>query len=138
MLDLENENALPAVSGAFEVALDAPGAPRYYKVIMGTDAFVAKESNGIPLTPVSYALEQNYPNPFNPSTTISYGLPQKANVSLVVYNTLGQAIATLVNREEEAGYHQARFDGSNVASGVYFCRLTAGDFVRTSKLVLLR
>jgi photosystem II stability/assembly factor-like uncharacterized protein len=88
--------------------------------------------------PGELVLKQNFPNPFNPSTTISYGLPQKANVSLVVYNTLGQAIATLVNREEEAGYHQARFDGSNVASGVYFCRLTAGDFVRTSKLVLLR
>jgi hypothetical protein len=88
--------------------------------------------------PGELLLKQNFPNPFNPSTTISYGLPQRANVSLVVYNTLGQAIATLVKGEEEAGYHQARFDGSNVASGVYFCRLTAGDFVRTSKLLLLR
>lgn len=88
--------------------------------------------------PDKVVLKQNFPNPFNPSTTISYGLPYKANVSLVVYNSLGQAITTLVNREEEAGYHAARFDGSTFASGVYFCRLTAGEFVRTSKLVLLR
>jgi photosystem II stability/assembly factor-like uncharacterized protein len=88
--------------------------------------------------PGELLLKQNFPNPFNPSTTISYGLPQKANVSLVVYNTLGQAIATLVNREEEAGYHVAHFDGSTLASGVYFCRLTAGEFVRTSKLLLLK
>ena len=88
--------------------------------------------------PGEVLLKQNFPNPFNPSTTISYGLPQKANVSLVVYNTLGQAITTLVDREEEAGYHVAHFDGSTLASGVYFCRLTAGEFVRTSKLLLLR
>ncbi len=88
--------------------------------------------------PGELVLKQNFPNPFNPSTTISYGLPFKANVSLIVYNSLGQAITTLVNREEEVGYHEARFDGSTLASGVYFCRLTAGEFVRTSKLLLLR
>ncbi len=88
--------------------------------------------------PDELVLNQNYPNPFNPLTTITYGLPRKARVSLVVYNSLGQAITTLVNMEQEPGYHQARFDGSNVASGVYFCRLTAGEFVRISKLLLLR
>lgn len=89
-------------------------------------------------TPTELILKQNYPNPFNPSTTIQYGLPSRAYVSLIVYNTLGQAVATLVNQEEEAGYHEARFNGSNLASGVYFCRLNAGESVRTGRILLIR
>ena len=88
--------------------------------------------------PQRYVLEQNYPNPFNPTTTIRYSLPQKANVSLIIYNTLGQRIAELVNGDIEAGYHEVQFDGRNLASGVYFYRLTAGSFVETRKLLLVR
>jgi len=143
VLDLENENALPAVSGAFEVALDAPGAPRYYKVIMGTDAFVAKESNGIPLTPVSYALEQNYPNPFNPSTTIRYSLAKKSDVVLEICNTLGQRVRMLVNGVRSTGQYESLWDGTNdngrhVASGVYFYRLRTGEYNAVRKLVMIR
>ena len=85
-----------------------------------------------------FELDQNYPNPFNPTTTIRYGLPQSSPVTLVVYNTLGQRVATLVEGEQEAGYHEARFDGSGLASGVYLYRIRAGDFVRTRKLLLVR
>jgi flagellar hook assembly protein FlgD len=85
-----------------------------------------------------FALHQNYPNPFNPTTTISYGLPQKFHVSLKVYNTLGQLVATLVNDEQEAGYREVKFDGSDLASGVYFYQLQAGSYVNTKKLLLLR
>jgi hypothetical protein len=88
--------------------------------------------------PDEVTLKQNFPNPFNPSTLIRFGLPAKAAVSLVVYNALGQAVATLVDGEQETGYPEVRFDGSNLASGVYFCRLKAGQSVRTSKLLLLR
>ncbi len=88
--------------------------------------------------PSSFRLEQNYPNPFNPSTTIRYALPQRSHVTLMVFNTLGQRIATLVNDEVEAGYHEVRFDGAGLASGVYFYRLQAGDFVQTRKLCLIR
>jgi hypothetical protein len=89
-------------------------------------------------TPTQFSLSQNYPNPFNPSTIIRYGLPLRSQVALNIYNTLGQQVATLVNRNEEAGYHSVRFDGSNLASGAYFYRLQAGTYVETRKLLLLR
>jgi ligand-binding sensor domain-containing protein len=88
--------------------------------------------------PSTYLLEQNFPNPFNPSTTLRYALPLRSHVSLSVFNTLGQEVAALVQGEEEAGYHEMKFDASNLSSGVYFCRLQAGDFVQTRKLLLLR
>ena len=88
--------------------------------------------------PVTYGLLQNYPNPFNPSTTVQYSLPQRSRVLLAVYNTLGERIATLVNGEEEAGLHEARFDGTGLASGFYFYRLQAGSFVKTMKMLLTR
>jgi hypothetical protein len=87
---------------------------------------------------LAFDLRQNYPNPFNPSTTIHYALPARSPVTLSVYNTLGQQVSTLVNENQEAGYHDVKFDGSNLASGVYFYRLQAGDFVQTKKLLILR
>ena len=88
--------------------------------------------------PISVALFQNYPNPFNPSTTIRYALPIRAQVTLSVFNTLGQQVAVLVNENQEAGYHDVRFDGRGVASGVYFYRLRAGDYVAARRLVVVR
>ena len=81
---------------------------------------------------------RSYPNPFNPSTTISYGLPQKTEVTLAVYNTVGQLVSLLAQGEQEAGYHEVKFDGSNLASGVYFYRIQAGRFVDTKRLLLLK
>ena len=111
--------------------LSAPDSIRSMRVT-GIDASEAVQG------PVELTLKQNYPNPFNPSTVIRYGLPARTNVSLAIYNTLGQTVATLVDGEQESGYHEVRFDGANLASGVYFCRLKAGQSVRTSKLLLLR
>jgi len=88
--------------------------------------------------PSSFTLAQNYPNPFNPSTTIKYELPERALVTLTVYNVLGQNVVTLVSEEKEPGVHQVQFDGTGFASGLYFYRLKAGGFVETRKLVLLR
>ena len=87
--------------------------------------------------PSEYAISQNYPNPFNPSTTIRYGLPQWSQVTLTVFNTLGQQVAVLQNGEQEAGYHEVKFDANGLSSGVYFYRLSAGEFVQTKKLLLV-
>jgi hypothetical protein len=85
-----------------------------------------------------FYLMQNYPNPFNPATTIRYGLPHKTTVQLTVFNTLGQSVSIFVNGEQEAGYHEVKFDGSHLGSGVYFYRIEAGSFVQTRKLLLIR
>ena len=88
--------------------------------------------------PDEFGLSQNFPNPFNPSTTIRYGLPQKSHVALMVFNTLGQQVALLQNGEQDAGFHEVRFDGTQLSSGVYFYRIVAGSFVQTHKLLLVR
>jgi hypothetical protein len=88
--------------------------------------------------PLAFKLAQNYPNPFNPSTTITYELPRASHVSLSVYNMLGMEVATLVNAEKPAGIHTVQFDGSGLASGVYFYQVRAGQFVQTRNLVLVK
>ena len=77
-------------------------------------------------------------NSIYPSTKILYGLPRSSWVSLAVYNTLGQHVTTLANGEEPAGFHEVNFDGTGLASGVYFYRLQAGSVVKTMKGLLLR
>jgi len=90
---------------------------------------------GIPKT---LTLHQNYPNPFNPVTTIKYDLPKAYDVKLTVYNILGQEIATLVNDNLNAGSHEIKWDASKYSSGVYICRLEAGSYTETIKLLLLK
>jgi hypothetical protein len=89
-------------------------------------------------TPMVYTLDQNYPNPFNPSTTIKFELPRASHVSLTVFDVLGREVSELVNERKEAGVYEVKFDGSNLASGVYFYRLQAGDFVQSKRLLLLK
>jgi hypothetical protein len=89
-------------------------------------------------TPEEYKLDQNYPNPFNPNTTIKYEIPKSSMVMLSVFDILGHEVSVLVDERRDAGVHEVKFEGSYLASGVYFCRLQAGDFVQSRKLLLLR
>ncbi len=92
--------------------------------------------------PKSFALYQNYPNPFNPSTTIKYDLPKASKVSLVIYNILGQRVATLVNEMQPAGHHVVSWGGSTqngaAASGVYFLHFQSEEYAKTMKMLLLK
>jgi hypothetical protein len=89
-------------------------------------------------TPIKYDLSQNYPNPFNPSTTIKFSIPQSGLVTLKVYNLLGQEVATLLNREINAGTHEYNFNAGRLGSGIYFYTIQAGDFIATKKMMLLK
>ncbi len=99
--------------------------------------------------PTEFALEQNYPNPFNPTTTIKYSIPntviaseakqsQEMNVTLKVYDILGNEVAVLVNEQKSAGKYEVNFNASNLASGIYFTRITAGSYTSLIKMLMLK
>lgn len=90
------------------------------------------------LMPDAYALQQNYPNPFNPSTTIAFDLPHATFVTITVYDCLGRQVAELVRREMRSGKHQVHWDAAGWASGVYLCRIQAGEFTSSRKMLLMR
>lgn len=100
-----------------------------------TDIFENENNN---VLPDDYYLEANHPNPFNPSTIINFGLPRLSNVTLSVYNIIGQKVTTLVDLQLRAGRHSYIWDGKNLASGVYFYQLKANEFTYTRKMILLK
>ncbi|MDZ7623509.1 MAG: T9SS type A sorting domain-containing protein [Ignavibacteriaceae bacterium] len=89
-------------------------------------------------SPAQFELSQNYPNPFNPSTTIKFSIPQSSNVSLKIFNTLGQEVSTLINQNMESGVHTINFDASQLNSGIYFYRLEAGSYSEVRKMTLIK
>ncbi|MFH1374700.1 MAG: T9SS type A sorting domain-containing protein [bacterium] len=120
-----------------------PTIPAWY----GPDCFHVGIPTDVPYDeqelPKTYALSQNYPNPFNPSTEIKFELPYRSHVTLTVYNVLGQKVITLIDADMQAGRYPVRWegtagDGKEVASGVYFYKLEADDFVSTKKMMLLK
>ena len=86
----------------------------------------------------AFHLMQNYPNPFNPRTTISFSVARRTFTTLTIFNTLGQEIATLVAENLKPGSYSSEWNASSVASGIYYCRLQAGEFTQTKKLLLLK
>jgi photosystem II stability/assembly factor-like uncharacterized protein len=120
--------------------------------IVGSDGLIIKSSNGgnsfgiyklNQSIPDKFSLSQNYPNPFNPTTIIRFTIPpnvkgEKSNVKLVVYDILGKEIAALVNEKLSAGEYETTFNGSRLTSGIYFYRLTYGDYSETKKMLLLK
>ena len=98
---------------------------------------IAGEQSG-QIVPNRVTLEQNYPNPFNPRTSIKYQVARQTNVQLIVYNVLGQKVATLVSGHQQAGEYQVRWDASGFPSGLYFCRLQSKNYTEVRKMMLLR
>ncbi len=109
-----------------------------YHQFGGTDSTLNAVAGDRQRVPAAYALDQNYPNPFNPSTSVGFDLPASGDVRLSVIDLLGREVAVLVNGWKVAGHYEAGFDARGLASGVYFCRLAAGRFVQTRKMMLLR
>jgi len=131
---------LPPIYTRVEIADNSGSAvtvPGFYpaNVEIQTPLDAGDDGSGLP-----YALEmkQNYPNPFNPTTTIAFTLPVRSDVSLVVYNILGQGVETLVDETLEAGEHQVVWDSNHNPSGIYFYRLTYKNEVLTKKMTLLK
>jgi hypothetical protein len=111
----------------------------HFSKIVGTQKYKITGVDGdANLLPANYLLGQNYPNPFNSVTNISFSLPSKSIVQLKVYNILGNEIAVICNGQMEAGTHTVKFDASKLASGMYIYKLTAGNFVQTRKMMLLK
>lgn len=94
-----------------------------------------EEGEGLP---TRYWLGQNQPNPFNPVTSIRFALPNPGRVTIVLYDVAGREVRTLVDEELPAGWHQTVLEAQGLASGIYFCRMTAGEFTDARKLLLLK
>ncbi|MDP2037152.1 MAG: discoidin domain-containing protein, partial [Ignavibacteria bacterium] len=145
-------------AGGYEELTNLTVKGRYFKMFCdkkGTSAYFSVNEIEIYGTPVStdvvkeklpaeFSLSQNYPNPFNPSTVISYKLPKAEHVSLIVYDALGREIARLVDEYKPAGIYSIQFNAGQfersreLSSGIYFYKLTAGSFVQTKKMILIR
>ena len=87
--------------------------------------------------PIDFILHQNYPNPFNPSTIIKYNLPKSEKVKILVYNLLGQIVATLLDNQMPSGSNEVEFNGQNLSSGIYYYKIEAGEYQDVRKMVLL-
>ena len=127
--DIDNDTDMDVISAGWETTASII----WYQNPTITD--VKYQTN---LIPKEYSLQQNYPNPFNSTTAIKYSLPQRSNVTLKVYDILGNELSTLVNEEKEQGVYIINFDANNLASGLYFYRIQAGSFIDTKKMILLK
>ena len=116
----------------YDYALSYNEIGKLYDIITSADD---KYDNQIPVQTILY---QNYPNPFNPKTKIGFRIAEFGFVSLKVYDVLGEEITTIINEEKSAGNYEVEFDANNLPSGIYFCRLKAGSYIQTKKLLLLK
>jgi hypothetical protein len=128
--DTESASTLKAIAGFFYNAVD--GAKIY------TREFVTAVEGDNSEIPQNFSLAQNYPNPFNPSTNIEYSIPTESFVELMVYDVLGNEVASLVNEQQIAGVYRADFTADNLPSGMYFARLTANEFTQVVKMILMK
>jgi hypothetical protein len=116
--------------------IDTDGRYKYYSTTAEVDFSLTDVK--MSKLPKEFSLAQNYPNPFNPSTNIQYTVSSTQHITLKIYDVLGNEMASLVNEEKTPGNYEVRFDGSNLAAGVYFYRLNAGSFTSTKKFMLTK
>ena len=102
------------------------------------DPIITVVEGNITTIPTEYQLYQNYPNPFNPTSTIKYDIPEKSAVKITVYDVVGKSVTVLLNEEMAAGRYEAQFDGTNLASGIYFCKIEAGKFNKIIKMLMIK
>jgi len=107
-----------------------------FKFLANYDTYI--EEKEVLQIPENYILYQNYPNPFNSTTTIQYNVPETGHIKLAIFNTNGQLIKILLDSQQDAGRYTISWDGSDVASGLYFIRMQAGNFEMTRKCLLLK
>ncbi len=116
----------------------APGEGGVFKATFKSTGTITSNEDEITQAPLNFELFQNYPNPFNPTTDITYSVTNTSNLTLEVYNLLGQKIRTLVNKIHSPGQYQVRFDATNLTSGVYFYVLNSGGKSESRKMILLK
>ncbi|QQS38332.1 MAG: T9SS type A sorting domain-containing protein [Ignavibacteriales bacterium] len=149
VLRKNNDNSYTAFVGYFyELGYFGPDPDRFNPAGFWVTPFTFTPTNiSVPISVVSdYLLNQNYPNPFNPSTTIKYEVSSRQFVLLKVYDLLGREVVTLINEEKPAGSYEIEFDAGDLASGIYYYQLKAGDpssssgqsFIQTKKMILLK
>ncbi len=110
----------------------------YVRLVRDAAVTTSVGENNNASVPEGFALSQNYPNPFNPSTTIEYQIPVGSHVTLNIYNILGKLVGTLVNEYKNSGSYSVNFNAGKLSNGVYFYRLTAGNFSKTAKMICLK
>ncbi|MDH4069559.1 MAG: T9SS type A sorting domain-containing protein [Ignavibacteria bacterium] len=130
-------NSFPTTYSTPVDTWDLDGAPLVAEVAPFS-ILTSVEPDPVSGQPVLYRLNQNYPNPFNPSTRIKYQIPERSKVTLKVYNLIGQHVSTLIDNVQEAGSYVALFEANDLASGVYFYELQAGDFRQTMKMLFMK
>jgi hypothetical protein len=134
-----NQGSLDIIVGTGESLIRLDHA----ELLLDYDGHTDVEEEEVSSSVGGFGLSQNYPNPFNPETQISFNLPERATVSLEVYNVFGQKVRVLINAILPAGSYNLTWDGTDsegnsLASGVYFCRLSAGAKISTSKMILMK
>jgi hypothetical protein len=130
-------NWFPAKKALWAAQRDAENTAITTALNAGTKT-IATDVDKVEDLPIAFQLQQNYPNPFNPSTKITFSLAHSANTSLKVFDMLGREVATLVNGYTVSGTHDVQFNAMNLASGIYYYKLTSGNFTEVKKMVLLK
>ncbi len=138
-VEIQNDMGTPIPPLASTVVSSAGGSAELTTLTRENENMSTRSvSDQLSEIPSDYVLEQNYPNPFNPSTVFEFAAPKQSHISLELYNLLGERVATIIDGTLSAGYYSVPFNATRIASGVYFYRMRAGDFVQTRKLLILK